>query len=201
MTRRGRPAALAGMCVALLLTSGCQARNYDWGPIDTGLKPPLSVVSRTTVPQSPFERAPLVAVVRVAERWEVEMRDTGVKSLDPPQFWLAAHAELVAVVRVNERQPTDPDLSRGRLVVRQIRSVQESVRFEFGRLYVLLLQPISKDVIYPPLRLDDDTYEFAVPQGGFEVVNNKLQPLMSGGDLDPYTGRDANQVLAELRSK
>jgi hypothetical protein len=111
---------------------------------------------------------------------------------------------VVGIVRVNERRRTDPDLSWPRVVVDQKERREKPLEFEFGRSYLLLLNPSPTSrfyVDYETSQIGYDSYVLAVPQGGFEVVNGRLLPLVAGGDLDAYTGRDANEVIKELQQK
>jgi hypothetical protein len=77
---------------------------------------------------------------------------------------------------------------------------QQPLRFEFGRYYLLLLNPSS--TIYrgaSAATVNMDWYAFAVPQAGFEIVNGRLRPLTTGGELDAYKGRLADDVIKEIR--
>ena len=115
------------------------------------------------------------------------------------RFWTAARGVPIAVVEVNERRKGDPDLSRFELLVEQKDRGPQPIRFEFGRLYLLLLNPSPLLQGRPASAVEVDPYSLAVPDGGFEIVSRRVVPLSRGGELEPYRGRLADDVLAEIR--
>jgi hypothetical protein len=160
----------------------------------------LAEVTRSTPPRSVFEKAAVVLVVRVRERREVEELDQDGGSLQVPQFWTAARAVPWLVVKVNERRKNDPDLSRFELLIEQADRGQHPLAFEFGRLYLVLLNPSPLLGGRPATAVQIDPYTFAVPDGGFEIVKRRLVPLGRGGELEAYRGRLADDVVAEIQA-
>jgi hypothetical protein len=150
-----------------------------------------------------FDKPAVVMIVQVLERVEIEDRTLeGESQLPWPKFWTAAKVRPYSIVRLNERKKDDPDLSRWPVVmVEQKSRGQNPLRFEFGRYYLLLLNPAQRLGRGAPGTPDPiDYYSFAVPQGGFEVRRGRLVPLSSGGELDAYSGRLADDVIKEITS-
>jgi hypothetical protein len=188
----------AAMCLAM---AGCNSEPDRWEPIDTGLRAPLAEVTRKTSLSGPFDAPALVVVARIRERCEVEVIDEHRRSLNPPIVWPGARAEAISIVRVNERRPSDPDLTRrGGFVIEQRDIDKKLVRFAFGRIYLLLLNP-SPYMSAVPSQRPSDAYVFGPDGGGFEVVRGRLRPLVSGSALEAYAGRDANELIKELQVK
>jgi hypothetical protein len=119
-------------------------------------------------------------------------------------FWTCVRA-VVNVIRVNERQSTDPDLRHWHLIIEQMDRGERPLPLEFAREYLLFLDPSPKLLQFWKLDRDGDDphppYALAIPQGGFEVVNGKVRPLVKGGPLDAYDGRSVDEVLAEMQKQ
>jgi hypothetical protein len=161
---------------------------------------PLPVVERTKPGgrANLFDRPSIVLIARIVERREVEARTFEGQSLDPPRWWGAVQARPVLIARVNERRTGDPDLGRGEFLIEQEDRGEKPLRFEFGREYVLLLNPSPLLRGRPASTQQIDVYRLALPEGGFEIIDDRLLPLVSGGELDSYKGRAVNDVLAEI---
>jgi hypothetical protein len=193
----------------LVIVVGCETRNAsersqggEYKPIVPPLTRALTEVIRAPRhPSTPLEDAPLVIVGRVRERRDIEVLpidngDVG-GSLMPPASWAAITVWPIHLVRVNEREAGDPDLSRGSAVIEQHDLSRPQIRFEFGRYYLLLLRPALEGP--PPIARQFDRYVFSLAQGGFEIRHGRLWPLAAGGPLDAFRGRDANEVIAQFR--
>ena len=82
---------------------------------------------------------------------------------------------------------------------------EQPIRLEFARLYVFLLRPSPS--LFPnwvPARYTVDhipPYALAMPQGGFEIVDGRLRPLVKGGPLDAYDGWLLSDLIKELRAR
>jgi hypothetical protein len=163
---------------------------------------PLPVVVRTKKPgPDPFDRAVLVVRAKIWQKSQVEQTNFEGESLTPVRFWTFAKAKLLEVVRLNERASTDSDLASGQFLLEQIARKEHPIPLEFGREYLLLIKPSRDYNLQNDPSPQSAPYEFAVPQGGFEIVRDRLVPLVTGGDLDKFRGRLLSSVVQELQSK
>lgn len=193
--------SLAGAIVSILAVPGlvaCQESSWQLPPSTVRL--PLAQVSRSDATEkSVFDRPPVILIARIWERCEVEETDAEGGSLSPPRFWSAAKALPMRVVRVNERRKEDPDLARGAFLLEQMERGERPIRFEFGKLYLLLLKPSPVVKGRPAAEAEVDRYAFALPQGGFVIEDGSLIPLERGGELDKYAGRPIDDILSLLK--
>jgi hypothetical protein len=183
---------------------------------------PLPVVQRTRPPEGyVFDRPSLVVIARITAQVKREMdTDDPLEQLTLKNvgFWTYVNAEVFQVLRVNERLPGDPDLAQGHFMLEQLDRRERPLPLELGRYYVLFLRPSPE--FLPNWRPSDNQlccpppYALAVPQGGFELMDLRvlpfvsglrdmidatLRPISKGGPLDSYEGRRLSDVLKEMR--
>lgn len=192
-------------CLGLLLLASfdlTSARQQD-PPI------PLPVVTRTRPKDgNVFDRPSIIVKARVLQKVQVERTDMDGESLPGAEkkapFWTYVRA-VVNVIRVNERTSDDPDLKYWNLTIEQIDRGERPLPLEFAREYVLFLDPSPRLLQFwrpdRPGGDPDPPYAFAIPQGGFEVMQGKVKALAKGGPLDAYEGRSAAEVLTEMQKR
>jgi hypothetical protein len=142
-----------------------------------------------------FDKPSVVLIGRIVVRYEIEATDVEGGSLIPPDFWTGMRGVPLTILKVNERRKGDPDLARGAFSIDQ-RDRQRPIRMEFGKMYLLLLDPSPYLKGRPATEFELDPYVFAVRQGGFEILRNgRLRPLEKGGELDEFAGRHMDEIL------
>lgn len=194
-----RQAMRALTVLSFPLLFACQDDDQLWKVPHSTIKPPLPEVRRASGNQpTVFHRPSIVLIAQIRERRLIEKRDEHGGSLDPPRAYSAIVGETMAVVRVNERQKGDPDLGQLYFVVDQVERGERPLELQFGRLYLLLLNPWPAGRgSAAPGKLD--SYVFAVRQGGYEIRQGRLVVLERGGELDEYDGRSVDEVLNILK--
>lgn len=196
------PVGIAALCLTLfnISSDGLGAQSIE--PVL-----PLKVVPRTRpLDGYMFDRPALVLLTRVLSR--TEEQHVGIDEMPEERtnsrFWTYVTAQIEGVIRVNERTIDQPDLKDSYLRIEQQDRRENPIRLEFGRVYLLLLNisphnqtwdPSQSGVHRPPW------YAPAVPQGGFDIVNGRLRPLVKGGPLDAYSGRLLVDVIKEMRER
>jgi hypothetical protein len=151
-----------------------------------------------------FDTPNLVVLARVHEQAKVErasddpMSDLIVKKNTP--YWTYVKASLIELIRINERNANEPDLTGFSLIVEQRDRDENPLNLKLGHLYVLLLK-LSPDMIDHWSRAPaagPPPYALALPQGGFEIVDGRLRVLRKGGSLDAYDGRTLSELTKEM---
>jgi hypothetical protein len=113
----------------------------------------------------------------------------------------------LAVVRVNERLPSDPDLAeRYDFLLRQ--KPGAALKLEFGKNYILfvkLAKPIP-GLLWRKSEPDPPPYVIDQPDAGFEIVGKKVDSatvrvLRRGGPLAPYDGKPLDEVFRLITGK
>ena len=190
------------VCLFLVGLLSPRAANI-WASEQSPNTLPLPLVRRTQ-PVGPdvFSKAAVMLVVRIRERCEVEAGGFEGQSLNPIRTWTYTKARVLQIVHINERQEGDPDLAEGEFLLEQMQREKNPLRLEFGKRYLLLLTPSREFILTAetPNRRRD-WYVLAVPQGGFEIAEGKLVPLVRGGELDAYDGRLVEDVIKEIQTK
>jgi hypothetical protein len=180
------------------------------GPAGEAQRKPLPVIRRSDKgPTTPFDSPPLIVRGRVREQRTIEIVDTsaiGGKRPDPPGVERAYRMSLV-VLRVNERLPSDPDLSgRPEFMLRETPGAE--LKLEFKKDYILLIKFAKVIGGLPWKRSDPDPppYVIALPDGGFEIVGEEVpsatvRVLRRGGALARYDGKLLDDVFRLITGK
>lgn len=151
--------------------------------------PSGALPTANTVPNTPFDQAPLVVVAKLRELRLVEDLRNG-ESYVPPKL----HQEyrlLRFAVRVNQSAVSHPELDRSLdFLLRQRGGVP--LNLEFGREYVLFIES-AKDVRWIPGT--PPSYTIAIPDAGFELGDKTVRALRRGGVLTAYDGHPSEEVL------
>jgi len=192
--------------IASLYLGGAQEQTGNWiPPIRQAPRIPFPEVPRQGQEATPFDAPAVVLIAQVRHNWEIEDTDQHGKSLIPkPRSYMVQRAEIITVVRLNERKKEDPDLRKGVFVINQKDRRDNVIKFKFGQPYILFLNPAPQPAFYLDIDVSKepyDAYVLAALQGGFEVVDGRLRPLIGGGALDAYDGRDASAVIREQFQK
>ena len=168
----------------------------------------LPVVRRSDKkPATPFDIPALIVMGRVFEERTIVAVAEGQQRIDnvgdphtPPELERLYRLSL-AVLRVNERLPSDPDLAeRYDFLLRQRPGAE--LKLEFGKNYILfveLAKPV-RGLQWGKPEADPIPYVIALPDAGFEFVGEKVDSatvrvLRRGGVLTPYDGKPLNDVF------
>lgn len=167
---------------------------------------PLPVVRRSDkAPTTPFDRPPLIVLGRVLEQRTILADEgllfDGIGVDDAPLKLERQYRLTLAVMRVNERLPLDPDLGeRYDFLLRQ--KPGADLKLEFGKNYILFVK-FAKPIRGRPWRKSDPDpppYFIALPDAGFEIVAEKVDSstvrgLRRGGVLTPYDGKPVDDMF------
>jgi len=191
--------------VLILATVVISAIALGERPAATAQRKPLPVIKRTDqAPTTPFSEPPLIVLGSVREQRIIEVVPRLVDRMgtpDKPPAVEKAYRVSLLILRVNERLPTDPDLGgSGDLLLREMPGAP--LNLEFGKNYILLIK-FAKVIGGQPWRKSDPDpppYVIAVPDGGFEMVGDKvpsttLRVLRHGGVLSQYDGKPLDEVF------
>jgi hypothetical protein len=143
-------------------------------------------------PQTVFTRPALVVYAHVIEKCQTEERDMDGLSLRPPRILRTVNAELISVIRVNERRADQPDLSGHGFLLRMDAT---NVELTFGKLYILMIDVAPPD--RPGLHSVRDlppSYLPATTDVGFEDDGKRVHVLNRGGALSAYDGKPSDEV-------
>lgn len=200
---------LVGMACNLVMAAALLAQQ----------EPPLPVVTRTVSAQNAFDRPALIAFVRITKTMQeeppndepgAELNTVGRRRIDR-----SAEAQVLDVLRINERKPEEPGLEQRYLTIVDENDGDIVGRFEIGQLYVLLLSttrellrgwhPFVEQCLYLPPK---PSYFLASPQGGYKLTTGaaydttgrRLRVLKRGGPLDVYDGVLFDDVEKKIRN-
>jgi len=160
---------------------------------------PLPIVARSTRPPSAvFAKPGLIVYAKIREVRIVEDRDVDGESWIPPKLHQEFRLDLAAVVRVNERLGSQPDLADADFILR----VDPGDRLElgFGKIYLLMVDfaPVLPGISWSK-KHGPPHYTIGVKDVGFEDDGRRVHVLRLGGELSIYDGKLTSELLESIR--
>lgn len=140
-----------------------------------------------------FGRPALVVAATISSRCEIARGRDSVVFVEK-QLGIEFTTDAPDIIRINKRISSDPTAAN--LTILQSTD-SPFVELTLGQGYLLLLDeaPIAR-----MLKMRRPLYVLAVPQGGFRIDSDgRLVPIVAGGELDAYRGRDARQLIDQIQ--
>jgi hypothetical protein len=112
----------------------------------------------------------------------------------PQEARIRFTTDVPDIIKIGQWLPVDP-LAEAPIILQ--RSGKTFVELTLDQLYLLLLDPAPT---VQRLKLKTPNYVFTTPQGGFRIEKDgRLRPIVPGGELDAYAGRNVDELIREVQ--